>query len=603
VDHRVSTGLGEAGLGCEVESVAGFVGETRMKSVAADFEEEDARSEEALGLSVGDEAPESKGERTGDDRSEMGDSKGGLERTASWRRRSSGESQNSSNIGTTFTRANSFKGLDEGWGLGSRGSSYDGLQSNLSALSISPPVNRRNSEEDDDFIGFVRTMQRSESTPVESAHREPMTPLVIPHIISSSTDASSPVLTTSQGRMFPSPPQNRQPLHKRARSERIHSNLLRRPAFSNPQHSQQMQPHPPLVSSPRTGLDMPNWPRRHNTDSLLPVTKHDGRASPVSRFGPSLGIANHPGRRRNTLWSPRERAQPKATRTRQMPSFSVDSVQLGARIGGGAFASVHKAFDQRTGIQLAVKRIKFQNNDFEQKRAIEEELKIMRCVEHKHVVQFLADAREEENQLVEIYLEFVAGGSLNKIWKTYGALNEALIRKFAKQILCGLEHIHNASIIHRDIKGANILVTQEGICKIADFGCSKFLGDMKKEDIEKTLKTMRGSVPWMAPEVVREQPYGLAADIWSFGATMLEIGSAMRPWHTKRSQLDLLIAISQTKSGPPIPTSFTFDFRQFLSACFQAIGANRPTCFRLHNYPFLRNHLPVFTGDFSTSSP
>jgi len=81
-------------------------------------------------------------------------------------------------------------------------------------------------------------------------------------------------------------------------------------------------------------------------------------------------------------------------------------------------------------------------------------------------------------------------------------------------------------IIHRDIKCANILVSSHegGTAKLADFGCSKQLADMCTTSLEESLLAIRGSVPWMAPEVIKQSGHGRPSDIWSLGATFIEMG-------------------------------------------------------------------------------
>jgi mitogen-activated protein kinase kinase kinase len=86
-----------------------------------------------------------------------------------------------------------------------------------------------------------------------------------------------------------------------------------------------------------------------------------------------------------------------------------------------------------------------------------------------------------------------------------------------------VDYLHTKGIVHRDIKGANILVTESGVAKLADFGCSKQLAGMCTASLEESLRAIRGSVPWMAPEVIKQSGSGRASDIWSLGATLIEM--------------------------------------------------------------------------------
>lgn len=94
----------------------------------------------------------------------------------------------------------------------------------------------------------------------------------------------------------------------------------------------------------------------------------------------------------------------------------------------------------------------------------------MRTLNHKNIVKYLGTYKDTSS--LNIFLEFISGGSLEKIYKTY-PMNENLIRVYTKQILEGIEYLHVNNVIHRDIKAANILVDQTGSCKLADFGSAK----------------------------------------------------------------------------------------------------------------------------------
>ena len=105
-----------------------------------------------------------------------------------------------------------------------------------------------------------------------------------------------------------------------------------------------------------------------------------------------------------------------------------------------------------------------------------------------------------------------------------------ICRKFTFHICSGVEYLHLKGIIHRDIKGANVLVTDAGIAKLSDFGCSKRLLGMCTNSLEESLKVIKGSVPWMAPEVIKQSGFGRSSDIWSVGATMIEMGMLLQCW-------------------------------------------------------------------------
>ncbi|XP_044428633.1 mitogen-activated protein kinase kinase kinase 3-like [Triticum aestivum] len=104
-------------------------------------------------------------------------------------------------------------------------------------------------------------------------------------------------------------------------------------------------------------------------------------------------------------------------------------------------------------------------------RELEEEVKLLKNLSHPNIVRYLGTVREEDT--LNILLEFVPGGSIQSLLGKLGSFPEAVIRKYTRQILQGLEYLHSNAIIHRDIKGANILVDNRGCIKLADFGASK----------------------------------------------------------------------------------------------------------------------------------
>jgi serine/threonine protein kinase len=144
-------------------------------------------------------------------------------------------------------------------------------------------------------------------------------------------------------------------------------------------------------------------------------------------------------------------------------------------------------------------------------------------LEHKNIVRYVGHSFRDSN--INIFLELMAGGSISSLLKKYGSFNERLIQIYTNQILQGLEYLHINNIVHRDIKGGNVLVDKNGTCKLADFGNSKRLYSELEDDNQ-----IKGTAHWMAPEVIKQNKYGRYSDIWSLGCTIIEMATGSPPW-------------------------------------------------------------------------
>jgi mitogen-activated protein kinase kinase kinase len=149
--------------------------------------------------------------------------------------------------------------------------------------------------------------------------------------------------------------------------------------------------------------------------------------------------------------------------------------------------------------------------------------------------------------------------------------------------LSGVQYLHSKGIIHRDIKGANILVDAScGVAKLADFGCSKQLLGIFTGSIEESMKAIRGSVPWMAPEVIKQSGHGRPADIWSVGATMIEMATGKPPWpEFSNNNFATLFHVATSTTPPPIPMELSSDCRHCISMCMMIDPSERLTAQQL----------------------
>lgn len=262
----------------------------------------------------------------------------------------------------------------------------------------------------------------------------------------------------------------------------------------------------------------------------------------------------------------------------------------GTFIGSGSFGTVYLGMNSVTGELMAVKQVEMPsgNKETEQRKqsmidALEREMNLLRDLQHENIVQYLGS--NSEGNFLNIFLEYVPGGSVATMLTNYGAFEESLIRNFVRQILNGLRYLHERSIIHRDIKGANVLVDNKGGIKISDFGISKKI-EARLLTAENNRVSLQGSVYWMAPEVVKQTSYTLKADIWSLGCLIVEMFTGTHPF-PEFSQMQAIFKIG-TSATPTIPAECSEEAKEFLGQTFEIDFNKRPTAEELLKHPFLK---------------
>ncbi|KAK7308914.1 hypothetical protein RJT34_05247 [Clitoria ternatea] len=224
-----------------------------------------------------------------------------------------------------------------------------------------------------------------------------------------------------------------------------------------------------------------------------------------------------------------------------------DSFEKFDQIGQGAYSSVHKARDLETGKIVALKKVRFSTTDAESVRFMAREIYILRQLDHPNVMKLegLVTSRTSTSlYLVFEYMEHDLAG----LAAIHGMkLTESQIKCYVQQLLQGLEHCHSRGVLHRDIKGSNLLIDSNGNLKIADFGLATVYDPKKKQPLTSRVVTLW----YRAPELLLgATEYGAAIDLWSVGCILAELlaGKPIMPGRTEVEQMHKIFKLCGSPS-------------------------------------------------------
>ncbi|OMO98919.1 hypothetical protein COLO4_13625 [Corchorus olitorius] len=243
------------------------------------------------------------------------------------------------------------------------------------------------------------------------------------------------------------------------------------------------------------------------------------------------------------------------------------------KIGSGTYSNVYKAKDMVTGKIVALKKVRFDNLEPESVKFMAREILILRRLDHPNVVKLegLVTSRMSCSlYLVFPYMEHdLAGLAASPVVK----FTEPQVKCYMHQLLSGLEHCHNRGVLHRDIKGSNLLIDDGGVLKIADFGLATFFDPNRKHPMTSRVVTLW----YRAPELLLgATDYGVGVDLWSAGCILAELlaGKPIMPGRTEVEQLHKIYKLCGSPSDEywkksKLPNATLFKPREPYKRCIK----------------------------------
>lgn len=259
-----------------------------------------------------------------------------------------------------------------------------------------------------------------------------------------------------------------------------------------------------------------------------------------------------------------------------------DHYEILKRIGRGSYASVYKAIDKKTLELCAIKRISDSSNI----KDLINEIHIMDKSKNDYMVRKIDQYIEEQDRGVSIVMEYCCGGSVKDVMRELRrTITKEQIIVIVRDVLKCLQLLHSKDIIHRDVKAANILLNEDGIAKLGDFGVSEPLDKNKKSS------KIIGTPLWLPPEVINtDTRLSTAVDIWSLGITIIEMADRDPPYHDRDTGVALSLIVNPKNPPPTFSKHKEWpDLAEFLTYCLVKDPTKRKSAGDLLNCDIIKN--------------
>ena len=290
------------------------------------------------------------------------------------------------------------------------------------------------------------------------------------------------------------------------------------------------------------------------------------------------------------------RIEPKFYDILSIPSTPEDLFTIQYPIGHGAFGTVYKAVHNSTNKIYAIKIIDYSKDNNKDNNniinynynSVQQETSLMRIVSKSdYIVKYYGSYFSRKTNTIWLILEYCSSGSaIDLMLSMDRTFSEVEVATMMEMILKGLILMHSENLIHRDIKGANILISEEGYAKLGDFGVGAVLSE------EKYRISKKGSPYWMSPQVASSVKYDFKTDIWSLGITCVELLEGEPPF----SDLKPKNVMEKISKHPPSPEEIidlnehTSEFKSFVEHCLEIDPKKRYSAKELLKHEFITKY-------------